>query len=141
MLGLLRFELISDDADLQSHTSRAGKEAGNPRKSGQIETILSVCNADNITQIQYSTSSDTFQSFLFLLVLLLATVLNANAVCALLPTGNPWHQRINFSLCLALVIGNKFYLVIVLGKLNKGTISADEPLLSQSNRLALIQCR
>lgn len=81
-----------------------------------------------------------FQPF-FLFQLLLATVLNINAVCALLPTGNPWHQRINFSLCLALVIGNKFYLVIVLVKSNKETISADKPLLSQSNRLALIYCR
>lgn len=81
-----------------------------------------------------------FQPF-FLFQLLLATVLNTNAVCALLPTGNPWHQRINFSLFLALVIGNKFYLVIVRVKSNKETISADEPLLSQSNRLALIYCR
>lgn len=68
-------------------------------------------------------------------------MLNTNAVHALLQTGNPWHQRINFKLCLALVIGNKFDLVIVVVKSYKETVSADEPLLSQSNRLALIYCR
>lgn len=82
-----------------------------------------------------------FFSLFFLFQLLLAAMLSTNAVSALLPMGNPWHQRINLSLCLILVIGNKFYLVIVLVKSNKETVSADKPLLSQSNRLALIYCR
>lgn len=36
MLVLLKLELISSDADLQHHTGRAHRGAGNTRKPGEI---------------------------------------------------------------------------------------------------------